>query len=272
MLKQIPPSPPFEKGGMGGFRLIAILLLIISLHSCGGGNTSSNIQSSCTEPCGVVKLIVTGSKSFNPNIDHGRIVSYRVIVTGDGIDPPIIAEFDGSATEGVIDGIPTGSNRQIVVEAVNANGVVIRQGDRPDVTVEGGKTADVEVKLESVPIFTNLADKSIIENTRLIFQIFSDPTNPVVVEDITNDATAMLADVSTMATEINLDTSTGLGKMAPPIQSAGEHTYSVRNVLTGRLSAVTVKLLDGRKRKGAPFVAAGNSQSTAKRRLTCGTH
>jgi hypothetical protein len=243
------------------------------LTSCGGGGSAtSSSQSSCTGPCGVLKLAVTGSKSFNPKIDHGRIVTYRVTLSGDGIDPPIVATFDGGATEGVIDGIPTGSNRQIAVDAINPNDLTIRQGEKADVTVEGGKTADVEVNMEEVPIFTNVTEGSIIENTRLIFQIFSDPTNHVVVEDISNDASAALADISTMATEISLDTSTGLGRMAPALQPTGEHKYKVSDVNTGRSSVVTVKILDGTKRKGAPFVAAGSSEPTARRRVSCGTH
>ena len=264
----LPPLPLLTKEGC---LLLAILILLFT--SCGGGGSAtSSSQSSCTGACGVVKLFVTGSKSFNPKIDHGRIVSYRVTITGDGIDTPIVATFDGSATEGVIDSIPTGPNKQITVEAINPNDLTIRQGEKSDVTIEGGKTADVEVHMESVPIFTNIADGGIIDNTRLIFQIFSDPASPVKVEDITSDATSAIADISTMATEVSLDTSTGLGRMAPALQLTGEHKYKVFDVSTGRSSVVTVKILDGTKRKGAPFVAAGNSESTARRRVSCGTH
>lgn len=248
------------------------VIVLFLLASCGGGATSSD-PSTCTGACGVVKLVVNGSQSFNPNIEHGRIVTYRVTISGDGIDSPITAEFDGTATEGVINGIPTGGGRQLVVEAVNPNSAIIRQGEKSDVKVEGGKTAEVEVTLESVPIFTNLADGNDLDNTRLAFQIFSDPANPVVVEDVTSDAPSALADVSTQAAEINPDTSTGFGKLAPVLQSTGQHKYTVRNVNTGRYSTVVVNLMDGTKRKGAPFFAAGDHASPgAKRRVSCGTH
>jgi hypothetical protein len=221
-----------------------------------------------------MKLVVKGSKSFNPNINHGKIVTYRVTISGEGIDQSIVAEFDGTATEGVIEGIPTGGGRQIVVEAINPNDAIIRQGEKGDVTVEGGRVAEVEVTLESVPIFTNIADGNSLDNTRLIFQIFSDPQNPVVVvEDATSAEASALADVSTQTTEINLDVSTGLGKLAPVLQPAGQHKYTVRNINTGRSSTVTVGLMDGTKRKGAPFFAAGDHGSpSARRRVSCGTH
>lgn len=254
------------------YQLSALLLILIS--SCGGGSgSSSQNQSTCTGPCGVVKLVVKGSKSFNPNIEHGRIVTYHVTVTGEGIDLPVTAEFDGAATKGVIEGIPTGSNRKITVEAVNPNSIMIRQGETSGVSIQGGATANVEVTMESVPIFTNIADGNTIDNTRLIFQLFADPTSPVLVEDASGVSPSVLADVSTTNTEINLDTSTGLGRMSPALQSVGQHTYIVRNPVTGKSSAITVNLVDGTKRKGAPFVAAGaNSSSAAQRRVSCGTH
>lgn len=250
----------------------ALTLSLLLLASCGGGTNSAN-QSTCDGACGVVKLVVNGSKSFNPGIDHGRIISYRVTISGAGIETPMVSEFDGTATGGIIDGIPVGADRQIVVEAVNANSAIIRQGEKAGIEIEGGKTADVDVTMEAVPIFTNLADKNTVDNTRLVFQIFSDPSNQVAVEDVTSESPAILTDASSMATEINLDVATGLGKMAPALQPVGDHKYKVYDVTSGRFSEVTLNLTDGTKRRGAPFFATGDgSKPESRRRVSCGIH
>ncbi len=251
-------------------RYLTLALIFAFLCSCGG---SSPVRSRCDGSCGAMQLSVKGSKSFNPNVEHGRIVAYRVTITGDGMDEPVVAEFDGQATEGTIDGVPAGSGRRIAVEAVNPNGASIREGEAANVQVEGGRTADVEVSLESVPIFTNIADGNNVENTRLIFGIFAEPSGQVVIEETTNAAASILADAATNENEVALDVATGLGRFAPAMQSVGVKTYQVRNTATGRRSIVTVNLTDGSKRRGAPFLAGGdNSSPDARRRVSCGTH
>ncbi len=252
---------------------LVLLAMTISILSACGGSTPSGNQSTCSGACGVMKLVVSGSKSFNPDIEHGRIVTYRVTVSGEGIEQPVVAEFDGAATEGVIEGIPIGSDRQITVDAINANGAIIRQGGTGGIEVKGGKTAEVEVTLESVPIFTNLSDNNTIDNTRFIFQIFADPANPVAIEDVTSETATALTDVSTSSAQINLDVNTGAGKMLPALQTAGQHTYKLFDVVTGRSSTATVILSDGTKRRGAPFFATGDgTKPELRRRVSCGTH
>ncbi len=251
---------------------LTLIFVLVLLVSCGGG-TNSGSRSACDGACGVLKVAVTGSKSFNPSIEHGRIISYRVTISGAGIETPIVAEFDGTATGGVIENIPVGADRQIVVEAVNANNAIIRQGEQGGVIIEGGNTAEVDVAMQAVPIFTNLADGNTLDNTRLVFQIFSDPANPVAVEDVTGTSSAILADASSTATQINLDVATGLGKMAPSLQPTGQRKYKVYDVVSGRFSEVTLNLNDGTKRRGAPLFATGDaSKPDSKRRVSCGTH
>lgn len=246
-------------------------MILIFLVSCGGGS-GSNASSICDGKCGVVGLVVRSAKSFNPGTEHGRIVSYRVTITGDGIASPIVAEFDGTATEGRIDGVPVGSDRQVAVDAVNPKGLVIRQGETP-VDIEGDGVANAEVTLESVPIFANIADGNIIDNTRLIFQLFAEPSGDIVVEDVTGGSSLALADASAADTAVNLDASTGMGRLSPVLQATGQHRYQVRNIVTGRSSVITVDVADGTKRRGAPFFAGGdNGSPDARRRVSCGTH
>lgn len=231
--------------------LTLFLVSLIFLSSCGGGPSLQMGEG------GAIKLVVKGAASFNPNIEHGRIVSYRVTVNGSDMSSPVVAEFSGDSAEGLISGIPIGEDREVVVEAINPNDLIIRQGEKQNIKIEGGKVAQTEIVLESVPIFANIADGNTIDNTRLIFKVFSDPTCRVVVEELTDNKGEALINASTAALELSMDAATGLGKMIPEIQPPGQHSYQVKDLNTGRSSVINVILVDGTKRKAASFVAAG---------------
>lgn len=247
---------------------LIILILFGIIASCGGpsipGSTSSGSHNN-------IYLTVKGAKSFNPNVEHGQINSYRVTISGTGIDDPIIANFDGGATSGTIDNVPNGDGRKILVEAINPNGAIIREGEQENVRVKGN--TEIEITLDSVPIFTNLSNNNSIDNTRLIFKVFSDPESHIIIEDVSDDNSAILADAATFESEISLDVSTGLGKMAPQLQPVGQHTYSVRNLDNNRSSLVTINVTDGAARKGASFlVASDTADPSLERGISCGTN
>ena len=224
------------------------LLALLALAGCG--------ESGFAPAGNVLAIKVTGTQSFNPAIDHGVIDKYRVTVEGLDIEKPIVAVFDGDADEGLIDGVPAGDNRQVSVEAINLNSVVIRAGETAGVHVGGGVT-EVVVDLEAVPIFTNLASGNVVENTRLVMRIFADPAHPVIVEDLFGRSPEILADASSGLSQIHTDRSTGKGVLIPPLLPPGEHGFVIRDAVTHRSSEVSILLLPGARRRPAPFVAAG---------------
>ena len=227
-------------------KLIIILFFTAVIAAC--SSEGAKLDSSGNS-ANLLAIKVVGAKSFNPNIAHGQIEKYTVTVEGEGIETPIVAEFDGTASEGVIDGVPAGGDRKITVEAINPNKSVIRAGETVGVSVGGGLT-EVSVEMQSVPIFANLADGASIENTRLTFELFSDPSHKVSVEE---------AGISANSNEINLDATTGMGEVRPPLISQGEHEFVVRDLETNRSSKIKLKVSDGVKRTPAPFVAGAVS-------------
>lgn len=246
-------------------KMLMTVIITFFIAACGGGGMGGS--------GGMLQVVVKNAQSFNPNIEHGRVVAYQVTVTGEGIDTPIIAEFSGDAVEGVIDGIPAGDDRQVTVKAINPNNLTIKEGEKQDVSIAGGKVTETEIDLQSVPIFTNVADGNTIENTRLVFRIFSEPETSVVVEEIRADTPSQMVDAKTSKAEVNLDVSSGLGLMAPQLQPPGLHTYKVSDALTGRYSDVTINVVDGTKRRGAPFFAAGSAVDPLPRAsLSSGTY
>lgn len=234
-----------------------LFLLVAALAGCGGAGSPGH---------GSLAVVVSNSKGFDANAEHGRIERFVVRVEGEGIAEPIEAIFAGDATEGVVDDVPVGEGRIVSVEAVNSNGAVIREGESFDVSVTDELTS-VAVQMQAVPIFTNLANGAAVDNTRLAFRLFSDPQNPVVVEELSGGASAALVDASEGISEICLDASTGMGRLSPRLMEPGERLFVVRDVVTGRSSSALVKLLDGTKRRPAPLFGAGDNSARAVVRI-----
>lgn len=228
-------------------KILAILGLL-ALSACGGSTSSQSRGAS-------LAVTILNSKSFSPTIEHGRVQTYRVQIEGEGIAEPIVAEFSGDADEGLIENVPAGAGRFVSVLAINGNDVTIRAGESENIEIGDGENT-VDVALDAVPIFTNLTDNSSIDNTRLVFRLFSDPGNPVQVEEIGGSAPEILADASTNQSLIWPSGATGLGHLSPPLFLPGPHTFKVRDVITGRFSEVSIVLVDGAKRKPAPLAAA----------------
>nr|HPM41964.1 hypothetical protein [bacterium] len=112
------------------------------------------------------------------------------------------------------------------------------------------------VEMEAVPIFTNVADGAVVDNTRMVFRVFSDPKNPVIVEEMRRGESLPLVDASTSASEVALDAVTGQGSISPVLMEPGSRRFAVRDLVTGRRSEAGVLLLDGTKRRPAPLFSA----------------
>lgn len=222
--------------------------MLLFLASCGGaGSEDKNVGST-----GGLKATILNSKTFNPNISHGKIAQYKVTVEGDSIIEPITAVFDGNVENGIIEGVPVGSGRIVKVEAINLNDKTIRAGEAENVEISSDNVTEVEINLESVPIFANLIDGNSIPNTQLIAKVFSDPNESLEIKD-ENESLKQSFNVLT-------DISTGLASASAKFLLPGKHTMTVRNLNTGRFSTVTINLIDGTKVKPAPFFSAGNFQ------------
>lgn len=237
------------------FAVVTTVALLAS--SCGVFTGDGSFTTGPRESTGSLKATVTNSKSFNPNISHGQITQYKVTISGDDFSPPIEAWFDGTAESGTVDGVPVGENRTIRIDALNINGVVIRSGETTGVTIEPAEVAETEVAMESVPIFANLADDNVVPNTRLIIKVFSDPADPIEIEDEFSGSSSVLPDISTGGREISPDAS-GTAKLLPSLLAPGIHKFTAKNIRTELSSSVTVRLTDGTKIKAAPLYSGGS--------------
>ena len=238
-------------------RTIFFLFLILALSAC--GHQTGDPQKAPGGLSGAVKATVTGSKSFNPNISHGDIKSYKVTVTSGDMETPIEAFFDGSAGSGVVENVPAGRDRIVKVEAINSNEKIIRAGEETGLVIVAGETAEAQIEMESVPVFANLNDGNAIPNTRFIARVFSDPADSVTIEDEFEGVSLPLFDLNLNDDELRPDMSNGEARFSPAPLPAGEHRLTVKNVRTGRSSTVTVRLTDGTKLRPAPLYSGGTA-------------
>jgi hypothetical protein len=244
---------------------VILIFVVMGVAGCGGGTRVELAGSAnCDEDsCGTLKLMVKGAQPSSLTSTHAQLKTFRVAVSGPGIEGELVGEFSADAAEGLIEGVPAGDDRQVEVSAININSQTIREGEAEDISVKGGATSDVDVTLEAVPIFVNLKDGSTVENTRLVFHVFSDSQGQAVIEDETAAGSEVLVSASTSLPDVSFDVSTGLGRFAPALIQPDDHKFTVRDASTGRSSAVSIYLLDGSKRKPAPLFSGSEVGSTA---------
>jgi len=233
------------------FQRYFLVMVTAFALSCGGGD-SSYLNT------GSIQATVTNSKSFNPNISHGRIGRYKMTVTGSDFEMPVVAYFDGASKSGTVDGVPVGRGRTIKVEAINSNNQTVRGGEAYDLQIGKNQVTEADVNMDPVPIFTNVANGNVIPNTRLKMQVYSDPNDPVVIEDNCDGDLSLMLDVSTGDTEIFPNPSTGLAQFRPPLVLAGAHEFTVKSSLTGRSTTVRVRVTDGEKNSPAPLYSGAS--------------
>jgi len=207
---------------------------------------------------GLARLVVNNSRSHDSLHSYSEIDFYRATITGIGIDFPIIAEFDGKAENGTMSGIPVGNDRVITIDAVSKRGEIIRKGIRDNVLVEGNKVNDIEISLNSVPIFTNIKNGNTIPSTRLRPEVFADPGETVEIIRVINEQETPIFNISSNTSEIYADTNSGLATLDPMDIGLGEYSLIVRSLETGYESSVDIKIIDGTKIKAAPLYSLGS--------------
>jgi len=230
-----------------------VAVLLMPILSCGSGNSRQGVSSG-----GVIKLNIKSDEIYSGEMDIGKPASYHVEIANGDSDAPIVGEFSGDAKEGVIKGVPIGVGKIITVSAKNGKGQIIRNGIAKGIKILSGIN-DVDVDIKSVPIFTNISDGSVVDNTRLVFRIFSEPNHDVSIEDVSN-GNAALPDISTGRSDVQSDISTWMASLSPPLPPAGKHTFRVKDLSNGEYSEVSVKLLDGTRMRPAPLMSASASK------------
>lgn len=246
-----------------------LAMLVLGLVSCSNNSNEQRTFSSKN-----LALRVTESRSFNPNILHGEIRFYRLMVTAPDLENALTQEFAGAAESGKMLGIPSGTDRTIVVEAVNPNGLVIRRGKKEGVVILPNQFSSVEIVMESVPIFANVANKSAVSENRLGLQIFAEPGTFLEVLEADASGTkkkwTVVKDSVTGKALVNVESGDGLSYFWPPQIPNGVHQFMVRDQDTRESSEVTLTLSEKTTRPGLGINNGGQVWSTGKEMVISG--
>lgn len=204
-----------------------------------------------------LNLTVSGSRSFNPNVTSGQISYYQMTLTAADLSTPFVSKFDGSAESAQMLGVPIGTDRTILIEAINPNGLVIRRGQKEGVSIVGGQSTTVDIVMNSVPIFTNISDNSKVARNRIQFDIFGEPNSQLKVSEVTTDSETALADVSTDSTWVDTTNTEGAFSLSPAAFSYGLHTFKVCDEETDESSQVEMMLYQPDIRPGIMINSGG---------------
>lgn len=132
------------------------ILLVLSLLGCGSSSSPSRVSTGA-----ISAKLVWGQKtgqSANKRVASvpSNVVTVRIIVTGPDM-PGIQKDFPASAGQGVIDGVPVGSDRVVTVQGLDSGGALSYTGASSSVSVTAGQTTDVGTitMLPVAPTFSN---------------------------------------------------------------------------------------------------------------------
>src|SRR3990167_4747938 len=234
-------------------KILAVGLLI--LVGCGGGISPDGPLSLSVSKgdVGYVQLNVENAKK--PSIlESVQIEKFKIIIEGEDLAP--IEYLVEKEAEGiVIQGIPKGKSRQIHVLALSRSGKTIREGLVKDITIEGGKTLTLSIRLEPTPYVLNFAEEDATSNRRLHFKILSDPGHTITVEE-----KEQLTDAVTGQREIKADEK-GIAKFYPGILAEGTYHFTFRDLNSEKSSSAVIRLWEGAGIGPAPLFSASRPES-----------
>lgn len=247
-------------------KIITIILsLFFTQIACSSGGQSENTTFSSKN----LAITVSGSRSFNPDIEHGQIDYYQITISAADLEDDYVERFAGDAGEAKMMGIPQGESRTILVEAYNPNGMVIRRGIKEGVTIQAGYFTDVEIVMYSVPIFTNITDNSAISGERFGFEIFGEPSSQIEIYDVGEEETQKIVDQNTGNALVDTSNTEGLFSLTPSDYDDDVYTFQVKDAKTGESSEVTVTLLSSTFRPGVGLNSGGTIFQT-ETEMICG--
>lgn len=121
---------------------VCFILLSVALTACGSNSSSTNAGiGSISAQLDWSRVVVSSSSKLAATAPTG-VATVRIIVSGSGMSD-IQKDFDASLGQGVIDGVPAGSNRTVTAQGLDSTGVLMYQGSVSNMTVTAGHTTDV---------------------------------------------------------------------------------------------------------------------------------
>src|SRR5262245_52792584 len=125
---------------LGAAILIAIGLFLFACNADNQLKTTLSLQN---------PYCPAGKDSTQALPDILKIDAYRITISGEGFDPMVV-KLDGKTKSAPVQNIPKGTDRSLLIEALNDRNQVICRRDLTGMEIKGGKINVVEVSLLAV--------------------------------------------------------------------------------------------------------------------------
>ncbi|QQR81668.1 MAG: hypothetical protein IPJ69_06065 [Deltaproteobacteria bacterium] len=253
--KRWPRRPPWRTPRHD---ILGALVILLFLTACSGSHSEeSGVQVMVHNAFRPAALADSTPLPEMLQVDH-----FRVTVSGEGFDP-IMTEYPADSSGGNIT-VPVGNNRQVLVEAFNRNGMVIRRRLIENVTIHGDQTTPVVAALLSVPVVTNIRNNSLVRQNRINFAGFGEPASGIQVEETTQtDHPEILIDEISAQQNVGVSINDGNFAFRPGQLSLGRHTFRIRDTQTGEESEMTIQVIPSQQIPGTGFGLLGHLSSTS---------
>ena len=239
-------------GLMNYNKLFSIVAVTTSLMACSGSNESAGVSVAVHNAFRPAALTNSAILPEALQVDH-----FRVTVSGEGFSP-IVTEYPANSSGGNIS-VPVGDGRQVLVEAFNRDGLVIRRRLVADVTIHGDQTTPVVAALLSVPVVTNIRNNSLVRQNRMTMQGFGEPASGIEVSEVTqSDHPEILTDESSAAQSVGVNSNDGNFAFHPGRLSLGTHTFRIHDTQTGEESTITIQVIPANRIPGTGFGSLGH--------------
>lgn len=195
------------------------------------------------------------SKALAATADTLIVASFRIEISGSGLDVPIVKEFDSETKQMQILGISPGEV-SISIEAFNKDKELLRRRKIDEVTIRAGVVTPIKTALNTIPIILNFKDNAVVLSKYFRIVGFGEPGTALSVtanNSVSGDI-SMNESAAGNGIIVSPSISTGLFEFKPQSVIAGRQTVTIIDSTTGESSSKTVTLVDAEDRPGTMFV------------------
>lgn len=233
-----------------------LFFALLVFAGCGGNEATPSGEIVFEEAAGDVGYIhLNLSNTKNINISElGTITQYKIRIEGEGFEPK--EKILSKESKGVaLSGIPVGKKRRVQVFALNRENQILREGLVEGVAIEIGKSLDLEIALEAVPLVVNRREGDFLSNGRLFFHVLTDPKRRIAIR-----GESFFHDILSGKESAESDDQ-GLAKFFPGTIPPGDHSFEIVDVDSGKSSKILLHLWEGQAVRPAPLWAGGSEKS-----------
>lgn len=218
-------------------RAVFMMATLAALGGCGGGG--EGFISISLENAGIPAELA----AQNPVL---QITQFRATITADDIAEPIVATAEPTAAEILIETVPYGDNRTILVEALNSRGDVLRRRRMEGLEIKKGVVSNVRGRMNTVPVALNLAPGIIVPANRFRIDGFGEPGSSIrVISETESGAIPFAPSESDLLPLASASIDTGLFQFSQRPSATGKQTITLRDESTGESSQVSVYIING---------------------------